>query len=367
MNAPLAFIREIDRSIAQSSSDRRAEMARHITDLFLVNVDQYSDDEIALIDDIFVRLVVTIEESSRALLAIRLGPVFKAPPKILRALACDDAIDVASPVLIHSERLDDAILIECAKTKSQEHLLAISRRKTIAEAITDVLVERGDRQIVLSTAQNPGAKFSNKGFAILVERSDGDDRLALCVGARPDIPPQLFQQLLETASESVRSKLEAENPEARDAIEHVVADVTDQIRTQANTQSPEYAAAQVLVESLNRSGQLNSARLEIFARAGQFETTVAALALMSGMPTDFVERKVNDEHAESLLILAKAIGLSWATTKTILELRAGKTRRAAKETEQCLNAFHRLNQATAQEILRFHRTRERAAAKQRMQ
>jgi uncharacterized protein (DUF2336 family) len=367
MNARLAFIHEIDSSIAQSSSDRRAEMARHITDLFLVNADQYSDDEIALVDDIFVRLVVAIEESARALLAIRLGPAAKAPPKILRALACDDAIDVASPVLIHAEQLDNATLMECAKTKSQEHLLAISRRKTIAAAITDVLVERGDRQIVLSTAQNHGAKFSSKGYATLVDRTGGDDQLALCVGARPDIPPQLFQQLLERASESVRSKLVTETPKARDVIEHVVADVTDQIRTQANTQSPNYAAAQVLVQTLSRSGQLNSDRLETFAKAGQFEETVVALAIMSGMPADFVEHKVNDAQAESLLILAKAIGLSWTTTKTILELRAQNTRRAAKEIEQCFNAFRRLNQATAQEILRFHRTRERSAAKQRMQ
>lgn len=367
MNAPLAFIREMDSSIAQSSSGRRAEMARRITDLFLVNADQYSDEEISLIDDIFVRLVVAIEESSRVLLAIRLGPVSKAPPKILRALACDDAIDVASPVLIHAERLDDAILIECAKTKSQEHLLAISRRNTITEAVTDILVERGDRQIVLSTAQNSGAKFSNKGFAILVDRSDGDDQLAMCVGARPDFPPQLLQQLLETASESVRSKLEAEHPQALDTVGHVVADVTSQIRTQANTLSPRYAAAQVLADSLNRSGQLNGARLEIFARAGRFEETVVALALMSSMPIDFIERKVKDEHAEFLLILTKAIGLPWATTKTILELHAGTNRRGAKELEQCMKAFQRLNRPTAQEILSFHRTRERSAAKQRMQ
>jgi uncharacterized protein (DUF2336 family) len=189
MNAPLAFIHEIDSTIAQSSADRRADMARHLTDLFLVNADQYSDDEVALIDDVFVRLVVAIEGSSRALLAIRLAPMSKAPPNILRTLACDDAIEVASPILIQSERLDDAILVDCAKTKSQEHLLAISRRKILAEVVTDILVERGDQQVVLSTVKNSGAKFSNSGFSILVKRSDGDDLLTKCVGTRPDLPP----------------------------------------------------------------------------------------------------------------------------------------------------------------------------------
>ena len=43
--------------------------------------------------------------------------------------------------------------------------------------------ERGDQQVVLSTAKNAGARFSGKGFAIMIKRSHGDDQLAACVGA----------------------------------------------------------------------------------------------------------------------------------------------------------------------------------------
>jgi uncharacterized protein (DUF2336 family) len=362
MNAQLTLIHEIDNAIAQSSGDRRGQMARHLTDLFLVNSDKYSDDEIALIDEVFVRLIVTIEESSRALLASRLGPMSKAPPKILRALACDDAIDVASSVLMHSERLDDLTVIECAKTKSQDHLFAISRRKILPEAVTEVLVERGDQQVVLSTAQNAGAKFSNKGFTILVKRSNGDDRLAICVGTRPDIPPQLFGQLLEAASETVRSKLEAESPHAKREIDRVVIDVAARIRTQATIQPQEYAAAQVLVDLLKRSGQLNAAKLETFAKADRFEETLVALAVMSGIPTDVVARELNDKFAEFILILAKAIGLSWPTTRTILTLGARKHQCAVSEIEQGLIDFQRLKRQSALQILACHRTNERTGA-----
>jgi uncharacterized protein (DUF2336 family) len=156
MGAPLELIQELDSSITHSTDQRRSVMLRHLTDLYLVGSEQYSEDEIDLIDDVFVRLVSTIEQSARALLAIRLGPVMVAPPKILRLLACDDAIEVASPVLTQAARLDTDTLIECARTKNQEHLLAISRRKTLPEALTDVLVERGDQQVVLSTAKNAG-------------------------------------------------------------------------------------------------------------------------------------------------------------------------------------------------------------------
>lgn len=366
MNIPISFISEIESSIAHSSATRRAEMVRRLADLFLVNVDQYSDDEVSLIDDVFVRLVVTIEESARALLAIRLGPNSKAPPKILKALACDDAIDVASPVLIQAERLDDSTLIECAKTKSQEHLLSISRRKTLAEAVTDILVERGDPQVLLSAAQNTGAKFSNNGFSILVDRSQGDDLLMTCVGSRPDLPLQLFERLIEAASDAVRKKLETECPHTRHNIRRIVNDVAAKIRNKAAGQPPKYAIAQVLVESLQKSGQLDAERLESFADADRYEEVIAALAVIADMPTDAVERKVNDDNAEFLLILTKAIGLSWATTKTILELVGRKNRHLAGDVEQNHKAFQRLHQPTAQQILGFHRIRESAGAKRPM-
>src|SRR5205085_11357801 len=102
-----------------------------------------------------------------------------APPNGRGRLALDDEIEVAGPVLRHSDRLDETTLVESAKTKSQSHLLAISRRQNLAEAVTDVLVRRGDSEVALSTARNISAKFSDFGYATLVERSKDDDGLAL--------------------------------------------------------------------------------------------------------------------------------------------------------------------------------------------
>jgi uncharacterized protein (DUF2336 family) len=115
-----------------------------------------------------------------------------APPKILRLLARDDAIEVAAPVLTQAEELDIGTLIECARIKKQEQLLAISHRKTLPDKLIDVLVERGDQQVVLSTAENAGSRFSDKGFNTLIKRAHGDDALTSGVAMRSDLPAQLF-------------------------------------------------------------------------------------------------------------------------------------------------------------------------------
>lgn len=352
MNAEFALMSEVEHAVTLSSGQRRAEMTGHLTDLLLSNSDRYSDDEMTLIDDVFVRLVGAIEESSRVLLATRLAPLSKAPPRILRALARDDAIVVASPVLTQSEALDERTLIECAQTKSQEHLLAISRRKTLARTVTDVLVDRGDARVALSTAQNAGAAFSERGFATLINRSNEDERLAVCVGSRPDIPGRLFRQLLVSASQVVRETLAAERPDLKTEIDEVVGGVAERIETEAAVLPPKYAAAWALVESLNQTGKLTPAKLEAFATADRFEEVVAAFALMSVVPIEVVERKLNEDFVPFLLIVAKATGLSWITVRVILLMLGTRHQKCTEDDiDKALVDFQELSRKAALTVL----------------
>ncbi len=363
MTATSMLLNEVEDAMASGSVTRRGKIVRHITDLFIVGSAQCTDQEIALFDDVLIRLAVEIEISARALLAVRLAPIGNAPPRIIRALAFDDEIDVAGPVLEQSERLDDATLVENAQKKGQEHLLAISRRRSLSESVTDVLVERGDQQVVLSTVENSGAKFSDIGFAGLVRRSEGDDRLAACVGCRHEIPPQLFLDLLAKASQAVRAKLEAAHPGARREVREVVAEVSGRIRAEARDGSPDYRAARY-IQTLQRRGQLDDRKMEAIAKVGRFEEIATALALLCELPLEFVVQAMKQERADMILIIAKAVALSWSTVKAILCARAGSRPASGGEIAQCLASYERLKTTTAQEIVRFHRMRDQTKTRQ---
>jgi uncharacterized protein (DUF2336 family) len=351
------LLSELEQAIAHGTARRRGEMLLQVTDLFVRGSVGLSDDEIDLFDDVLTRLALEIEVSARASLAQRLAPVAKAPVHITRILASDDEISVASPILLQSERLDDVTLVEKARTKSQDHLLAISGRKSLSENVTDVLVERGNQQVLLSTAKNPGARFSEAGFAVLVKRSDGDDALATCVGGRPDIPHHLFLVLLATASEMVRAKLIAENPQVKDEIEDAVAAAADGLRNDMRNGSADYAAAQAVVQSLHDSGRLADETIRMFAEDGKFEETVVALARSCDVPVEVVEQALIEDQSETILILAKAAKLSWATAKTLLSYRARRRGLASGKIEQNLASFERLKLSTAQQIIAFYRMR----------
>src|SRR4029079_19364 len=166
---------------------RRVETLRRVTDLFINGAVDFSDEQVGLFDDVFQCLIEHIETSAKTLLSTRLAPIDTAPPLTIRALAFDDVIEVAGPVLSQSARLDDKTLIQNARRKSQAHLMAISPRKVLSGAVTEVLVQRGNDEVIQSTVNNPGAEFTERGFSRLVHRARGDDNLGPCARRRPAI------------------------------------------------------------------------------------------------------------------------------------------------------------------------------------
>ena len=199
MQAATSLISDLETAITSSGSDRRIETLRRVTDLFLSNADRYDPEQVQVFDDVLGRMIVHIEQRALAELSERLGPVDNAPLEVIRTLALNDAIEVAGPVIENSSRLSVSDLVSIASTKSQDHLLAISGRKQIDESVTDVLVERGNTAVVRKVAVNQGARLSSPGYVALVRRAENDDELTDSVGRRADLPPQLFQELLQKA------------------------------------------------------------------------------------------------------------------------------------------------------------------------
>lgn len=359
MSTEFNLVSEINTALAHSSAGRRGEMLRRVTDLFIAEADELSDQQIELFDDVIMHLAVEIELSARALLAIRLAPIRNAPPHTIRNLAFDDAVDVAAPVLSQSEQLDDTDLVENARTKGRGHMLAISRRSHLSEIVTDILIERGDREVLLSTVQNHAARLSESGFSKLVERSDADEELAIRVGERNEIPLHLFRQLIKKASQYVRDKLEAAQPELSQQIREVVAEVSERIELDAIARSGDYSVALRSMQDDQGRRQPHDGDLMKLALTGAVSGLIAALAALCDVPVGFVDKTIRQGQTESLLVLARAIGLSWPTVKAILRLETRRRPFSEDEIAQSLGSYERLKSKTAQEILHFYRSREK--------
>jgi uncharacterized protein (DUF2336 family) len=355
------LIDELEDAIAKNDLRYRAAVMRRVTDLFIMDGSGFSEEHTAMFDDVMSRLVVAIDSSARAEFGDLIARHPNAPPKASRILALDDEIMVAGPILTHSTKLDEATLIQGARTKSQDHLLAISLRESIDEAVTDVLVERGNNEVVVSTAGNPGAKFSDFGCSTLATRSRDDSDLALRVWLRPDIPRQHLLSLFAAASDNVRKQLEAADRQKVQLYRYMVAQAKNQIQTKIRESSSTFETARRLIVSLHQSGDLSEQHLLGFARQGKFDEATIALSLMCDLPIAHVERATVHNQVDHLLVLAKAIDLSWETTKAILLMRSANGMTAVGlGTHQA--SFTKLQRRTATSAMQFYRLRARAEA-----
>jgi uncharacterized protein (DUF2336 family) len=364
MAASAVLIPELEEVIQSGSAERRAQMLQKITDLFLNGASQFNEDHVSLFDDVFGRLINEIEAKARAELSNRLAPISNAPVRVVRHLAKDDDISVAGPILQHSGRLADSDLLHIAKTKSRAHLLAISGRSGIAEPVTDVLVLRGDQEVVRSVADNRGARLSEDAFSALIKRAEQDTALAEKVGTRPDIPPQKFRELVLRATAVVQQRLLASaRPEIQNEIQQVLAKVSDEVATRPVTR--DYSAAQRRIAVMRREGRLNEAQIVEFARNGRFEELAAALAQLCAVPIEVVDRLMCGDRTDPILILGKSAGWLWPTVKAVIMARPDSAEASSQGLDDAFANFERLSPATAQRVMRFWQTRPAPAGTMR--
>ena len=357
MTATTALIPGLDEIVKGGDPRRRARAARSIAELFLVGAANFRPDHVSLFDDILIGLVPHTELEARAELAERLSPLANAPRGLVGQLAREDELSVAGPLLRRSPVVDERLLIEIARVKGQGHLLAMAERPALSGALTDVIVRRGDREVVRRAAGNSGAVFSPSGYSTLIDRAGHDGVLTLAVGQRDDLSASQLKDLLAGSADIIRRRLfDVVKPGRQAAIKQAMSDLSG---TPARTESRrDFAPAQRTILALHGAGELHEAALLGFARNHQYEQSIAALSALSTVKITTLDRLITGERYDPILIIGKALGLEWATVRALILLRLGPSRiPSPADIETARVNFARLMPSTAERVVDFWRTR----------
>jgi uncharacterized protein (DUF2336 family) len=360
---------EVEAAIKAGSAEKHLETARRVTDLSLLSADHFGGAQIELFGDVLERLIKTIEiraladVSARIALAemsTQLASVKQAPASVIRRLAGHDEISIARPVLTESARLSPEDLVEIAQTKGEQHLLAISGRWWLTEIVTDALLARHYPSVSRKIIANPGARVSANGFAIVLAQAEADPELAVETGIRVDLPAELRQQLLRSATEAVRSRLLSRAPP------HLFEEIRSAIATAADganremSRARDFASAKRYVTLLAKNGQLTEAALLSFAKQRKYEETVAALAELSGSGIDVIRPLMQSLRDDGVLIPCKVAGLSWETVSAVLDSRFASGNMGPHELATAKANYAKLTLDNAERLLRFWQVRATA-------
>jgi uncharacterized protein (DUF2336 family) len=330
MPAPLS-IHDIENAIQHADPQTRHQTLRAVTDLFMSTAPDLDENKVGVFDGLFSSLLDDSEFEGVVDLSKRIAPVYNAPPRLVRRLADDQRIEVAGPVLSESPRLSETDLCEIAKSKGNEHLLAISARPGLTEPLTDILIERGNQDVARSVANNASAQLSRAGLEQLVRLAERDDVVGAGLSVRSDIPPNRLQALLAKAAARAEQKL---------------VDV---------------AAAQRLIVSMKQSGHLVETDVVNFARARHYEALVASLSLLADLKYDAIENLMLHTEAGGLVLVCKALGFDWNTTMEILRAGGERSGLAERGLHRAHGDFMKLSKATADRVLRFWHVRQNVA------
>ena len=324
-------------------------MLKQVTSLFLSNVDRLSESQIGAFDGLLVPLIERMEAVTLAHLSEALSTTDLAPGETIRRLAFHNDALVAAPVLRNSNRLSEKDLVEIAKTRSQQHLLAISGRESLNEALTDALMRLGDANVSNALARNAGAKFSECGYATLVGRAERDESLTEKLGLRLDLP----------AKSAARTSCKGDRPGA------------GAIPDGAATSRAGKATGEAIVATAPRADRRSTTRrrraksLHSIVRAsstiqrepvcgeGRYTNVVAALSLKTDVKIEAIEPLIESDRLYGLIVACKAARLNWSTTTMIIRNRPGCPPATQREFEQAQAVFEGLLLSLAQWTIRF--------------
>lgn len=320
---------DIEALLRHPSPESRALVGGKVADM--TNMRGLSDRERQLADGILRVLAQDVETAVRKTLAEHLKSSTNVPHDVALKLA-KDVIEVAQPILIHSEVLTDIDLVEIIRTRDADAQVAVAQRRSIPEPISDALAATGVELVVATLVKNDGAKISERTYERVINSFSSSEAVTEGIVGRKQLPPSIVHKLIGVVSDNLKMELMTKH--------EVPADVAEQFMLRSSEDTlkdllgPEPAQRDVaaMVKSLaaNRrlSGRIVMRALDIGDREF-FEHGMAALA---GLPHDNAVRLITDRGTQGLLAIYRKARLPEDeypsvryTVDKLYNLRAGST------------------------------------------
>ncbi|NWH09225.1 MAG: DUF2336 domain-containing protein [Alphaproteobacteria bacterium] len=360
MTAPGSHLNRLIELAREPSSDKRRELLRDLTDLFIAEEDQYTSQESEHFGAIMGKVAVDMDLAVRQRLADKLADAKAAPHQLIMQLA-QDAIEVAKPILMRSLALQEEDLVTLAKSRGQDHLKVISTRPHVPEAVTDILVARGDDSVLEALVSNDTARISRQGMERVVVRAERNPRLHAPVSARKDLPPDLLNEMYFFVSSSLKKAI-------LERMANIDPKEIDKALSQSGLRAVEGALpastglspAEKYILQKSRDKQLNEALLLQLLRSRQTAEFLLGFARLTELDPKTAQRVLSDHTAESLAIACKASRFDRSTFSTFVLLANPTRTRTAQETSDLLALYDKVPAESAQRVMRFWKVRRQA-------
>ncbi len=327
------------------STQSRSRLASVIGDLYTGQDRVLSDVDRQIMSDIIHQIIQDVEISVRKALAEQLADMPNAHSQLITALANDD-FEVAHPILIKSEVIRDAELIEVVQYRTMEHQVAVAMRPTLSEPLSNALIKTGNQRVITALIENDGASIADDDLRALVDQVDEVPAYQSPLARRQDLSPALVKKLFWSVSAALREHLSATyDLDPSDLDKSIESAVTGLLKAEENADE---AASRDFDSIAPLSAKTNDFTIHPeqakwlmgLMKDGEIASFMLGLGRFSRLRSNLLQRFLFEPGGEGLAVVCKAIGLDKLAFASILvQFRRGRLGDKHIETNEITQAM----------------------------
>jgi len=334
------------------------DFAKSISDVFLEHYPSLTKRERHLMYDILQQTVHQAEMGLRQNVAKRLAQTAGVPRELAKLLA-NDEIEVAFPILTMSDALLDEDLIEIIHSRSVEHQLAVTKRPTVSELVSDAIVKKGEEDVIRSLLLNPNSKISSTTVEYLVDESKRLTSLQEPILRREDLDPELCERMFTWVSSALRLYILDNYELDPDFVSSVIEDAAEDVKKAKPNNPAKRAPEKRLVEELKEDGLMEPEIMVQILEDGDVRLFISMFQNYTGLSDSMIMEMLQDRDGTGLAIACKAAQLDKPIFSSIYahsyKAKRGGVKIRRQEINKMLGRYDLMSEQAAEKVVgRWH-------------
>jgi len=284
---------DVDALLKDDSTDSRIEVLDKIS--LQYNMQKFSLREREVAEQIFRLIMKDTQMQVREMLSQRICN----NPDIPRDIALHLALDhdrVAVPIIEISEVLSDADLVKIIdSSRDVSKLLAISRRPSVSERVSDALVDTSYPNVISALLDNQKAEISERVLAHIADTYAHEPQVIQSMVDRMRLPVTVVERLVAHVTESVAQELKKKYKLTDAQIRKETTGAREDVTLTLLSQEHDPAMIEALVKQLMDEKRLTPSIVMTALCRGQRYFFVYAMAQLAHIPAKNVEKLITDK------------------------------------------------------------------------
>lgn len=237
--------------------------------------------ERVIADDIVRAIARDVEVEVRRALAQTIASSTEIPQDVAIRLA-HDVIEVAEPILKESDLLDDDVLVEIVKSRSEEHRMAIAVRAAVSEPVSAAIVDIADVPVVSALVSNAGARIAEPAMGQAVDRFAGENAVVTPLAERAALPLAIAERLVALVSSRLKARIAGQDARLQQYAEGLSQQVSEGAAFILGGGETEVLDLIAMVDQLHAAGKLQPSLVIRAGKAGDRELMQAVVSRLTG-------------------------------------------------------------------------------------